>query len=218
VKTILLSLFIFNFCAVFSQVDTIKNGAYRNCVEFRKNDPSYECEFIVSPKVYSSIPGLCRVKPVDGSINGRILRRAIWGIYCDSTFYLNLRRIGMTKGYVALREMDKYSYFKGIPMYNMYQKKKLHDAQVGFGLIGYAVADAIIMKEIRDNDNYILNFETGQVNLITPGYVHRILSEYPALQAVFELEEDKSNSQLMRYIQLVNEGDKLKMDSLLNTP
>jgi hypothetical protein len=63
-----------------------------------------------------------------------------------------------------------------------------------------------------------LNFETGQVNLITPGYVHRILSEYPALQAVFELEEDKSNSQLMRYIQLVIEGDKMKMESLLNTP
>ncbi len=187
------------------QSNAIKNGAYRNSVDFNKNKPLYETDFIFIKKNSKKIPELYRVKSKNKKIKKSLIKYSVWGIYNDSTFYLNLKRIGMVNGYIKITKFGKYSYFKGLPIKTLAQEAGLNNAAFTYGLTGAFVTGTMIASENENKIHYVLNMETGMINLLTRDYMIKILQPYYELLFNFQHEPNNDSLEiLLKYIDLVN--------------
>lgn len=78
---ILCSIFINFQVQVYCQSENeIVKGGYRNVVEFKKNDPSFKCDFTYSKKKHKKIPELYDVTATNSEIDDYAINRVIWGI------------------------------------------------------------------------------------------------------------------------------------------
>jgi hypothetical protein len=203
----LLSVFILItiYSATFGQSDTIKKGAYRNHIDFAKNQPLYESRFYFSKQNNRKIPELYFVRTTDLHISYRKLKKVIWGIYDGGAFYINAGRIGMKEGYIRIEKLERYSYFKGIPIKSLIQKDKLNQSAYMFGATGAVLTSIEIAKENKNKIHYVLNLETGMVNLLTRNYMLMVLQPHPELLNAFQAEENnESIDVLLKYIDLLN--------------
>lgn len=217
-------LFILSINPGFGQADTIKEGAYLNSTEFAKNSPIFEYKFEFKRKKNSNIPELYQIvfinpeteiyddiyyNPENVYYNNKIkkLTEFAWGIYSKGYFYINARKLGMVNGYIKILNFGKYCYFKGRPVKSIGQKEIIKHSCCMFGLVGGFIATAIVSKKNKGRDHYILNIETGMVNVLTKSYMLRILEPFPDLYFSYNREEDQDSPPIqIEYINKVNEG------------
>ncbi len=139
-------------------------------------------------------------------IKRKTIKKMLWGIYDDHSFYLNARKIGMANGYIKIDSLKLYSYFRGKPILTPYQGYRLDKAGFEYGLIGTAVAAEKISYENRENVHYILNAKNGLIHLLNKDYLLRILQLHGDLLLLYNLEEDKDSIFVMlKYVDLINE-------------
>ena len=193
----------FVHCQIKSNATTCK--AYRNSLDFNNNIPLFTADFFFTKKNNNKVPDLYKVKSVLNKINKRTIKNTVWGLYSDSTFYLNIGRLGMVNGYVKIPKLKNYSYFRGSPVKSINQEARIINASVNFGLIGGAVSGSIVEKENRNNIHYILNTKTGMINCLNRNYLIRVLQPYDDLLFYFQIEKDKDSLEvLLHYIDLLN--------------
>ncbi len=197
----------------FSQYDTIRNGAYLNGIEFNRNNPLYSSDFKfikkTGPYAYSEeirMINLYDIESRNPKIKRNTIKKMLWGIYDDHSFYLNARKIGMANGYIKIDSLKLYSYFRGKPILTPYQGYRLDKAGFEYGLIGTAVTAEKISYENRENVHYILNAKNGLIHLLNKDYLLRILQPHGDLLLLYNLEEDKDSIFVMfKYVDLINE-------------
>jgi hypothetical protein len=221
---ILFILLILGLQKTYGQIDTIKDGAYRNIVEFKKNKPKYISDFTFYQKygfdtnnnsdVYLKSdnkipPKLYGIKSKNPKIKNRIIKKYIWGIYKDKSFYLNVNKLGMTDGYIKIDTLYRYTYFTGLPIMSLKQEHRLNKAAFEFGLIGIGITYAIISNENKNNIHYILNIDTGMIHLFTKNYLMWILESYPELLLEYQNEDKNETLKVMKkYLDLINQKTK----------
>lgn len=217
ISFMLLTLFM---SKAFNQFGTIKNGAYLNGTDFNNNKPLFEPEFRYIKKsqkcdfadddIYASIEpcnkiDIYLVKSKNPKIKKKIINKIVWGIYENSSFYLNARKIGMAKGYIKIEKLETYSYFKGKPIKSIYQKYRLKKSAIESGLIGAGITAAIINSENKHNIHYILNMKTGMIHILNKDYLSLIIQPYSDLLLLFNLEDNNERIDvLLEYIDLIN--------------
>ena len=139
------------------------------------------------------------------SLKTRIVNKIIWGIYDGNSLYINAARIGMIKGYIRIEKLGRYSYFKGIPIISISQQDKMNNSAVMFGATGSIITKSQIANENKNNVNYVLNLETGMVNLLNKSYLLLLLDHFPDLIDEYN-QEDKNESieVILKYLDLLN--------------
>ncbi len=188
-----------------AQKETFSNGAYRNSMDFLNHKPLYKADFTFTPKYNRYTPALCYIRARNPYISNRKLFRNVWGIYMDGTFYLNGNRMGISKGFIRIDTLEKYSCIKGPAMITSEQQARRYISGTLFGVAGYAVATSKINNENSDKTHYILNYKTGIVRCLSKNYLIMILQSYPGLLAEFYLEKNPESFEVLyRYIQLIN--------------
>jgi len=203
-------LFIFSICVAKTsgQTDSIPEGAYRNFVDFSRNSPLYECDFNFLKKYNKTIPELHDVSIANCDVDPKTIDNTIWAIYCEGSFYLNAEHMGMKKGFIKIDKLKKYSYFKGIPVKSLAQKDRMKHSIINFGATGALVTSMKISNENANNSNYVLNIETGMVNVLDGEYMLRILKPYPELLFYFEHDENNNSLQvILNYLDQINEKE-----------
>jgi len=190
---------------ILCQVDDQKNGAYRNHLDFYNNRPFAEFNFKLIKKDNLRVPKLYQVISKDGSVKIKTIKKSIWGIYYNGLFYLNAEKLGMINGYIKFDSLSKYCYFKGIPIMTLGQEERLNRSARNHGLTGAAVTGTKIALENKENVHYVLNTQTGMINLLTKEYLLRILETYDELLLYFDFEENNGSIEvLLKYLDLVN--------------
>ncbi len=189
----------------FSQSKLVP-GAYRNCVDFRNSITiCSDSDLVFKLKKKAKIDFLYKVKSSRKGIKRSTLNNGIWGIVHDGNFYLNARRIGMANGYIKIYISGNFLYFKGLPLKHPAQNVSLANTAISYGLIGAAVESAYVITKTKHMVHYILNLNSGMVNLLTENYVKRVLQAYPSLLMEFEQDESTNSiSRLKSYIEKVN--------------
>ena len=210
---ILITVFwLVNTLFTHAQYDTIRNGAYRNIEEFKKNNPLYTCAFEFKIKKPSPIPELYAVRSPNQKIHEKTLRYGIKFIKTDSCIYLNGYRLGMVAGYIKIYPIQTYGYFKGIPIVAIDLKNVIGnpsaDPLAPLGIYSGGVSSRKIRKETKNDIHYVLNLESGMTNLLTKDYMLRLLEsepEYAYLLKMFENEEYNDTYEVCRtYLECVN--------------
>lgn len=199
-------MFLLSICTEsYSQPILQKNGAYRNSVDFRNNKPFLENGFRYTRKKNKKIPSLYIVRYGKDEDESIVLDKSVWGIYEYPAFYLNVGRLGMKRGYVKFDTLRKYNYFKGKPILSLNQEARLNNAAKNFGLTGMAVSGTRISKENKSHVHYVLNRESGMINLLTKDYMLGILQPWYLLLKNYESEPDNDTVDIMLlYLELVN--------------
>jgi hypothetical protein len=205
---LLVPILIFN--KAHCQPDSLVVGAYKNLVEFKNQNPSFQSDFIFTKKYNKRIPELYTVNSVNSVCRKGIRKNEIWCIYDGKYFYLNSKRIGMPIGFIRFEKTDKYLCFQGKPVKSLAQEEKMNRATLYFGLTGLAVSNALINAKNNKNNQFILNLESGMINYLTPRYVEMILEPYPELRLRFQHEKKDSVKTLHNYLDLLNQQIKNK--------
>ena len=183
-----------------------KNGGYRNHLDFKDNRPFCEPDFIIVKKYNKKIPQLYKVLPHNRSVKKKTIKNEIWGIYDGYAFYLNAYRLGMTEGYIKTEVSGQYSYFKGVPIMTMGQEARLNNAARNYGLSGVLIASLFINSRNKNKVHYVLNLNTGMVNLLTKDYMYRILQSNEELLVEFKNAVNKDSIEvLLRYLNKINQ-------------
>jgi len=213
-KKLFLLIFIGTiFSSVYSQVDTLRPGAYRNRNEFKNHNPSFNCDFTFTKKDNFKIPELYKVTSKNHRLKSSIINKEIWCIYDGDHFYLNAMRIGMKKGFIKFESIGKYLYFQGIAPRSLSQDDAVLNSTMAFGLTGWAVSNVIINSQNKQNNLFVYSTATGMINYLTSKFVTLILRPYAELSMKFELEEDKDSAEtLVRYLDLINEQNETDTD------
>jgi hypothetical protein len=212
-KLFLLAFFCVIFSSVYSQVDTLRTGAYRNRNEFKNHNPSFNCDFTFTKKDDIKIPELYKVTSKNHRLKNNIINKEIWCIYDGDHFYLNAMRIGMKKGFIRFESHGKYLYFQGIAPRSLSQDDAVLNSTMAFGLAGWAVSNAIINSQNKQNNLFVYSTATGMINYLTLKFVALILRPYAELSMKFELEEHKDSAEtLVRYLDLINEQNEIGVD------
>lgn len=195
------SLFLFLIAAILvplklhGQEINIKEGAYRNLYEFHKNYPFIkDVEFTFHPLRKE---GIYRAKSDSKKTNAEVLSFGSWAIYQDSTFYINLQRLGMGSGFTKILELGRHSLFVGRPATTVDQRKRLYKNSFYFGLVGVAASTLIIGKELSDNDLFILNLNNGVPENIDVNHMELILRDEIDLYNKYMMEPNKESLEIM---------------------
>ncbi|RLD25329.1 MAG: hypothetical protein DRI54_05080 [Bacteroidetes bacterium] len=205
-------ILIFCFSQANCQIDSLEIGAYRNSMDLRKNSPFYNTDFIFTKKDHYKIPELYTLSRTNIKLKKKIFDNGIWGIYDGESFYINAKRLGMVNGYIKIEKLGKYSYFKGKPIMSLNQQSRLNNSALNFGLIGASVSGAKIANENQADVNYVLNIETGMINLLNKDFMMLILRPYNELLSSFEYEDEPESLEvLLMYLDLVNEMPENKL-------
>ena len=190
---------------IFCQNANHKNGAYRNHLDFQNNRPLTESNFRFIQKDNLRVPKLYHVISKDGSVKTKTIKKIIWGIYYNGSFFLNVEKLGMVNGYIKFDSLTKYCYFKGKPIMTLGQEERLNRSSRDFGLTGAVVTGTRIHIENKEDLHYVLNVQTGMINLLTKNYILRILEPYNELLMYFDFEKDNSSIEvLLKYLDLIN--------------
>lgn len=190
------------------QPDSLKNGAYRNSVDFNKNKPLYQSEFTFVKKYHEQIPELYLVKSINPKIQKKIINNVIWGIYYNHSFYLNAKKIGMTEGYIKISDLKIYNYFRGKPIMTLSQRARLNKSIFEWGLTGALLTSAEIEAENKDNIHYVLNIKSGIINLLSKEYMLRLLKLHGELLLNFQIENNNDSIEVfLKYLDLVNKAE-----------
>ncbi|MBL4657008.1 MAG: hypothetical protein JKX73_03345 [Flavobacteriales bacterium] len=192
-----------------AQLENTTYGAYRNSVDLKENKPLFTCQFEITAIKNKNKIDLYKVKPVGQKIKAKEMAYAIWAIYQRGKFYLNAQKLGMMKGFIKVEVVGKYSYFKGVPILSMAQKNQISEGTFMFGLIGAATSTSQVSKDNEGKEHYVLNLESGISNLLTPGYMLKMMKPHEDLQKQYEASENKSLREVLRFVDLVNEREKL---------
>jgi hypothetical protein len=203
-----LSVFIFIFC--FSQgncqIDSLKIGAYRNSIDLKKNSPFYNTDFVFYKRYHYKIPKLYTLNRTNVKLKKKIIDNGIWGIYDGESFYINAKRLGMINGYIKIEKLGKYCYFKGKPIKSLKQKSRISNSAFNFGLIGASATSVKVANENQADVNYVLNIETGMINLLNRDFMMLILKPYNELLSGFEYEDKQESLEIILiYLDIVNE-------------
>lgn len=187
------------------QYESIKNGAYRNSVDFSQNEPLYTSHFNFIPKNHKKIPNLYKVKSENKSIKKGVLDNVIWAIFKDQSLYLNAERIGMKNGYIKIEKLGEYSYFRGVPVKSLIDQSRINNSALNYGLIGVAATSNKIKSENTEDIHYVLCLKSGMINLLSKNYMLRILRSHNELLYSFEHEENNETIEVqLRYLEFVN--------------
>jgi hypothetical protein len=196
---------------IFCQFDDPENGAYRNHMDFNNNRPVAECDFRLIKKNNKKVPNLYRVLANDGCLKTKTIKKTIWGIYYNRSFYLNVEKLGMMDGFIKIDSIMEYSYFKGIPTMTLNQKERFNTSAILFGSTGRTITGITIAVENKDKIHYVLNMHTGMINLLTKDYLIRILEPFSELLSDFYLEENSSSIEvLLEYLEKLNKREQIK--------
>lgn len=188
-----------------SQPDTLKNGAYRNVVDFKNNKPLFVTDFEFIKTAHSRIPELYRIFAKESRFTRKINSNSVWAIWCDGNLYLNAKRLNMANGYIKICKPLKYNYFKGGPVMTQIQKNRLQNAGQNFGLLGLSISGIIINEENKKDLHYFLILETGMINLVTKPNVLRVLQSNEDLLEKYEHEDNNESLEvLLKYLSLLN--------------
>jgi hypothetical protein len=180
------------------------NGAYRNSVDYNKRTPMMNASQLrITLDYHPRVPDLYKVTPLKRQVKRKTIRKEIWCICVDSNLYLNAERIGMVKGYIKITGLKKYSYFRGIPVKTLYQQARQNDAIINFGVTGALVTEALTQQENQNKIHYVLNTETGMINLFNRNYMLRVLQPHKELLFNFNLEPDYMSTYL-KYLDILN--------------
>jgi len=191
---------------IYSQYDSIKEGAYRNIVDFHKGKTILDSGFILIEKYNKKIPNFYKIEFSDELYDDNSsLIKSIFLIYSDNQLYINLARMHMINGYVRIEKIEKYCYFRGRPMKTLDQESRTNNSSILFGLSGALITQDAISKENKDKVDYVLNLESGMINLLTVDYLGLILSPYPELLFNYNNEATKESIETrLKYLKMIN--------------
>ncbi len=193
----------FTFLNVKSQEIKIKEGAYRNIVDFHKNKPFVEnVDFHFKEKAKEHIYS---VSAKNKKFKNSNLNFEVWAIFQDSTLFINLKRLGMGNGYAKILELGRYSFFIGRIALTADQKDRMNKSSFDFGLIGWAVSAYNIRKENGGNDLYLMDLQKGMPENLTINYMKFILRDDKDLFNKYMMESEKASLDVMiGYIKELN--------------
>ena len=200
--------YIFAFITLFvtlpgiAQIPDIREGAYRNSMDFEKGILLLRAEFRF--KQIELDTTFYRVSTKDKNAKSPLKKHVIWGIYQDSVLYLDARRLGMKKHYVKVQEIGKYCYLIGRPIMDNAQKDVVARAGV-FGLAGVGVTAAFVTSSISGQIHYLVDLKTGVPHLLTQPYLEHILATPENLLAQYKMEKNPGYlSVMLKYARLLN--------------
>lgn len=204
-KPLLTTLLFLSFITqnTHSQVIKIKEGAYRNLVDFHKNQPFTEnVKFRFTEMREGHI---YKTSAIGKSFKNSRLNLKVWAIYQDSTLYLNLKRFGMGKGYAKMLILGRYSFFHGRVRKTAFQKEKVLEQYYISGLFGAIVAEHNILKNMDWNNLFVIDLQKGAPDNLNSGYIEMALSRHPDLLNAYIAESDKKAINVMlEYIHRLN--------------
>ena len=188
-----------------AQHSTIKEGVYRNIVEFHRNLPFYSLEEVDIDEDIGRIRNKYYVLKNKSGKKIRRLEKKIWAVYKDSCFYINYSRIGIVgAGFIKVEEFGRYSLIKGMYALTVSQRDRLIKNSFDFGLIGGGITSINVYKENSDYYHF-LNLKTGVPSSITVEYVKFILKDDPILLKGYQSESEKESIEtILKYIRQLN--------------
>jgi len=188
----------------YGQDIKIKEGAYRNIVDFHKNEPFIEnIRFMINP---TKNEGIYKVRSDSRKINSEVLSFNSWVIYQDSTLFVNLQRLGMGNGFAKILELGRYSLFIGRLAATADQKQRLYKNSFYFGLVGLAASSYIIGNELSDNTIYLLDLKNGMPENLDMKQMQLILRDHEDLYNQYMMENEKESPEIMvEYLRQLNE-------------
>jgi len=205
-KIILIIVFLSVFIsASFAQNKNIKEGAYRNIVEFHKNTPFFNLE---EADIEEDVVRARKKYYIIHNKSGKRMRdlyKKIWSVYKDSCFYLNYSRIGIEGyGFAKVEEFGRYLFIMGNRRMTVSQRDRLIKNSFDFGLIGGTITNLNIMNE---NSSYyhLFDLKTGVPKPITAEYIEFILKTEEDLLVQYQFEREKGYLEIiLKYVHLLN--------------
>nr|NQU90480.1 hypothetical protein [Bacteroidota bacterium] len=194
---------IFSFA--FGQYDAIKDGAYRNVIDFHKSNSLCDPDFNFYEVEDGVIENFFVVRSNDRKIRRRKIIKDIWCIKIADTIYFNAKRIGMLKAYIKLSPIENYIYFHGIPQITKAQRRRMNHAVPMWGMVGYMLAGIKADNENEGKEHYVLNLKTGATTLFTRQVLKNILKSYPDLYNSYIMDPHRDSLDVMkRYLEKCN--------------
>lgn len=115
----------------------------------------------------------------------------------------------MGLGYIRFEKLEKYSYFKGVPVKSPIQKAKITNNAINFGMAGGISSTIQADIENKNKIHYVFNKETGSICLFNKDFIIRGLQTYDNLLADFQKEENnESLAVLQKYLYIINKIEK----------
>ncbi|MFN8256330.1 MAG: DUF6563 family protein [Bacteroidales bacterium] len=211
-----------SFVKGFSQIDSVKNGIYRNFIDFKNNSPFYILNIQIEEIKSSSIPELYKVTPLDNKISEKTIKKIVWGIYNNGTFYLNVERFGMAPGYIKFQTLKKYNYFKGVTLGAM--KIRRDNAREYISAVVFAQSIATLSNGTGGANfyqgkvhkvDYILDMNSGLPIELTKNYVLRLIDLYEDLKGRLNYSEDEASIEdLLYYIDILNQRENFNSETV----
>lgn len=135
---------------------------------------------------------------LDSKTSTKDITKSIWGIKCQDTLYINCKIVKGTNGYAKVTKINRYGYFSAsmLSIYSTNKDKLLYKEEdenhESYILAGGAIGGA---QKALERWIYIIDFQTGDVKLLSKSYVSEvILKNNPELAKEF-LEISKNDSQ-----------------------
>jgi hypothetical protein len=193
---------------VYTQFTPIKEGGYRNIGDFHKGKTIIDSVYTFEKSNYKKIPNFYKVEFLESfeDTNDMPLN-SIFLIYENNYLYINASRLGMKDGFIRVEKVEKFIYFKGTPVRSLEQKYRVNQSIFLFGAGGGVISNMNVDIENKDKIHYVLNMESGMVNLLTVDYLRMILEPYPELLFNFNIEASvESLETKLKYLNLINSG------------
>ena len=202
--TLILLVFCIHYPNLIAQEINIKEGVYRNMVDFQSNNPFIE-DVELKFKQSSKKKPIFKVSDKKNKINNQVFDFGAWAIYYDSCLYINLKRLGMGIGYSKIFELGRHSFFIGRMTVYGDQKAQLGRNAFNFGLIGAAVSIYNITKENGGKDLYLIDLKKGVPKNLTVDYMQFILRDDKDLYNRYMMEPEKASLYVMiEYVKALN--------------
>ncbi len=205
-RTIKIIGFIILTCSLLnvkSQEIKIKEGVYRNMVDFQRNKPFLQNVELKFEKSSKKKP-IYLVSDKKRKINTQTFDFGAWAIYSDSCLYINLKRLGMGMGYAKILELGRYSFFIGRRIVYGSQKKQFARTIIKASLFGLPPS-SYSAPENGVNNLYLMNLQKGVPENLTIDYMKFILRDDEELLNKYLMEQEKASLDVMiKYVKKLN--------------
>lgn len=199
----------------FSQMDSIKNGAYRNFMELQKKTPFLVCKFEIDniyPRDSVNLkPDIFRITPKNHPVKLKTMKMEVWLIADSNRLFINCNRMEMGRDFLEIKYSGRYSYFLGLNVITSAQKRDIANSAILFGVVGGAIAVTDAKFQNAGKIHYVMDFKTGSVRLLDSKYMSWVLKDEMELLSQYNVEQEPSSIEiLLKYLKMLNE--KLKQN------
>jgi len=195
--TVLIMFCVFTF-TIKAQNVNIKEGAYLNSTDLRKNKPFIENQ-------QYNIKKTLRKDIFTISVNGskkltRKFNYETWVLYYDSVMYINLNRLKLRLGFAKAIKFGRFCIFRGPIDFPSTIPLHLSVSDIVY----YITAPKRIKKEIEMAIHFV-DLKTGKLYDFSPYSIHLALKNDRALHLEYKKEENKDSTNLkIEYIERLN--------------